>query len=189
MWCLALTSQTGAGARPTRTRNKPCMTVVLVSVFFSDVVLALAHRTVDDRNIVRFGIAANATAETAGQPHQVGIFEGFVRPGQRPPPHTKAARTMPHAEVGVQNDPIHAVVAAAQQILIESAQSIGHRGTLEELRVFETAPKGPLFRSRSAKKRRTLMTRVGRFFGYELWAEGRKVEVYRPVKERTSDRR
>ena len=28
------------------------------------------------------------------------------------------------------------------------------------------------------------MTRVERFFGYELWAEGRKVEVYRPVKER-----
>jgi hypothetical protein len=39
------------------------------------------------------------------------------------------------------------------------------------------------------REARTLMTRVGRFFGYELWAEGRKVEVYRPVKERTSDRR
>ena len=29
----------------------------------------------------------------------------------------------------------------------------------------------------------TLMTRVGRFSGYELWAEGRKVAEYRPVKE------
>src|SRR4029077_10942428 len=29
MWCLALTSQTGAGARPTKTRNRPCTTVVL----------------------------------------------------------------------------------------------------------------------------------------------------------------
>jgi hypothetical protein len=34
------------------------------------------------------------------------------------------------------------------------------------------------------REARPLMTRVGRFFGYELWAEGRKVEVYRPVKER-----
>jgi hypothetical protein len=29
----------------------------------------------------------------------------------------------------------------------------------------------------------TLMTRVGGFSGYELWAEGRQVEVYRPVKK------
>jgi hypothetical protein len=29
----------------------------------------------------------------------------------------------------------------------------------------------------------TRLTRVGRFAGYELWAEGRKIEVYRPVKE------
>jgi hypothetical protein len=34
------------------------------------------------------------------------------------------------------------------------------------------------------REARTLMTRVGRFFGYELWTEGRKVEVYTPVKER-----
>src|SRR5215472_489375 len=33
---------------------------------------------------------------------------------------------MSHAEVCVKNDPIHAVVAAAQQILIESAQPIRH---------------------------------------------------------------
>ena len=29
----------------------------------------------------------------------------------------------------------------------------------------------------------TLMTRVGRFSGYELWVEGRKIAEYRPVKE------
>jgi hypothetical protein len=28
----------------------------------------------------------------------------------------------------------------------------------------------------------TLMMRVGRFSGYELWDEGRKVEGYRPAK-------
>jgi hypothetical protein len=29
----------------------------------------------------------------------------------------------------------------------------------------------------------TLMMRVGRFAGYELWAEGRKIAEHRPVKE------
>jgi hypothetical protein len=29
----------------------------------------------------------------------------------------------------------------------------------------------------------TLMMRVGRFSGYELWGEGRKIAEYKPVKE------
>ena len=36
-----------------------------------------------------FGITANTTAEPAGQPHQVGVFERLIRSGQRPPPHTE----------------------------------------------------------------------------------------------------
>src|SRR5258707_8454549 len=157
MWCLALTSQTGAGARPTKTRNKPCTTVVLERYSAAMSLLALPHRTVDDRNIVRFGIAANATAETAGQPHQVGIFEGFVRPGQRSPPHPKPTRTMPHAEVGVQNDPIHAIVAAAQEILIQSAQPICHGGYARRTQAYFKLPRrGHFFAARSEKKRSPL---------------------------------
>ena len=34
------------------------------------------------------------------------------------------------------------------------------------------------------REARSIMMRVGRFSGYELWAEGRKVDEYRPVKER-----
>lgn len=30
----------------------------------------------------------------------------------------------------------------------------------------------------------TLMMRIGRFSGYELWAEGRKIAEYRPVKQK-----
>src|SRR3984893_16334679 len=127
------------------------------AIFCGNVVLALPHRTVDDRNIVRFGIAANATAETAGQPHQVGIFEGFVRPGQRPPPPPKPTGTMPHAEVGVQNDPIHAIVAAAQDILIQSAQPICHGGYARRTPAYFKLPRrGHFFAARSAKKRRSL---------------------------------
>jgi hypothetical protein len=28
----------------------------------------------------------------------------------------------------------------------------------------------------------TRFTRIGRFLGYELWTEGRKIETYRPIK-------
>jgi hypothetical protein len=34
-----------------------------------------------------------------------------------------------------------------------------------------------------------LMMRVGRFSGYELWAEGRLIAEYRPVKESTTSGR
>ena len=100
----------------------------LGQILFGEVVLALPCRTVDYRNAVRFGITANTAAEPAGHPHQVGVFERRVRSGQRPPPHTKPTRIMPHAEVGVQNDAIDAIVAAAQQILIASAQPVCHGG-------------------------------------------------------------
>ena len=85
-------------------------------IFFGKIVLSLPYRTVDDRNAVGFGVAADATAEPAGHPHQVGVFERLIRSGQRPPPDTERTRIVSHAEVGVKNDPIHAVVAAAQQI-------------------------------------------------------------------------
>src|SRR5215831_3753632 len=45
----------------------------LGQIFFGKVVLALPCRTVDHGNIVGFGIAANATAEPAGHPHEVGV--------------------------------------------------------------------------------------------------------------------
>ena len=35
----------------------------------------------------------------------------------------------------------------------------------------------------------TLLTRVGRFSGYELWAEGRLIAEYRPVKESSTSGR
>ena len=157
MWCFALTSHTGACARPTRTRNKPWVTVVLAQIFFGKLVLALPRRTVDHRNVVRFGITANATAEPAGQPHQVGIFERLVRSGQRPPPHPEPTGTMAHAEVGVQNDAIDAIVAAAQQILIQSAQPICHGGQVRRTPAYFKLPRrGHFFAARSAKKRSVL---------------------------------
>src|SRR5260370_7665283 len=62
---------------------------------------------------------------------------------------------MPHAEVGVQNDPIHAIVAAAQEILIQSAEPICHGGYARRTPAYFKLPRrGHFFAARSAKKRR-----------------------------------
>src|SRR5258706_16314251 len=67
---------------------------------------------------------------------------------------------MPHAEVGVQNDPIHAIVAAVQQILIESAKSIAHARYATSTPLSLKLPRrGHFFEARSAKKRRLLIGR------------------------------
>jgi hypothetical protein len=39
-------------------------------MFFGEIVFALACGTVDHRNTVRLGVAADATTEAAGHPHQ-----------------------------------------------------------------------------------------------------------------------
>src|SRR5215472_8540043 len=128
MWWWAPTVQTTAGARPTRTRNSPWVT---------------------------FGLATHATAEPAGQPHQVGVFERLIRSRQRPPPHPEPARIMAHAEIGVQNDPVDAIVTAAQQIAIESAQPVRHaRQVIGRLPAASNCPaRGHFFAAPSAKKR------------------------------------
>jgi len=75
MWCFALASHTGACAlRPTDQDQKQALgDPRLGQVFFRKVVLALPCRTVDHGNVLRFGITANATAET-GRPAASGIL-------------------------------------------------------------------------------------------------------------------
>ena len=109
-------------------QKQPAGDLGLGQVFLGKVVLALSDRTVDDRNAVGFGIAAHATAETACHAHQVGVVQRVIRSGQRPPPQTEPAGTMPHREISIQHDPVHAIVAAAQQILVQSAQPIHDGG-------------------------------------------------------------
>src|SRR6516225_256601 len=153
MWCFAPTSHTGAWARPTSTRNRPWVTVVLARYSSARSCLRCPAEQSITRNAVRFGIAANTAAEPAGQPHQVSVFERLIGARQRPPPYTEPARIMAHAEVCVQHNAIDAIVAAAQQILIESAQPVRHGGSLQvPCRSFQTAPQGPLFRSPVCEK-------------------------------------
>ena len=100
--------------------SRPCQ------VFLRKLVLALSNRTIHNRNALGLGPRAKATAETAGQAHQMRVVQRFVRPGQRPPPQTKATWIMPHAKVGIQHDPVYAIVAAGQQVRIPIAQRVSH---------------------------------------------------------------
>src|SRR5262252_8301926 len=97
-------------------------------IVFCDVVLALARRTVDNRNVIRLGIAANAPTKPAGQSHHMNIVQRGVRSSELPPPHPETAWVMSHPEIGVQYDAINAVIATAQEILIKSAQPVAHEG-------------------------------------------------------------
>jgi len=64
---------------------------------------------------------------------------------------------MPHPEIGVKDDAIHAIVAAPQQILAESAQPIRHAGRVQLLcRLPKLPRRGDFFAVRAAKKRRYL---------------------------------
>jgi len=101
-----------------------------------------------------FGVSTHATAEPAGQPHQVGVFERLIRSRQRPPPHPEPARIMAHAEIDVQNDPVDAIVAAGQQILIESAQPVRHpRHVIGRLPSASNCPAGATFSQLRLRKR------------------------------------
>jgi hypothetical protein len=86
----------------------------LGQIFFCQIVFALPGGTVDHRNGVGLGVAANAPAEAPGHPHQGGVLQRLVGPGQRPPPHAEPAGVVPHPEIGVEDDAIDAIVTAAQ---------------------------------------------------------------------------
>lgn len=99
----------------------------LGQIFFCEVVFPFPHGAVDDRNIVRFRMAANAATEATRHPHQMNVVQGLVGASQGLPPDMKSPGRMSPSEISIQNDPIDAIVAAGEKILIEVAQSIRHR--------------------------------------------------------------
>src|SRR6266581_3539776 len=68
---------------------------------------------------------------------------------------------MSHPEIRVQYDAINAVIAAAQEILIKSAQPVAHGRTryIDCGLEFKLPRRGPFFAAQSAKKRRFLPRR------------------------------
>jgi len=98
-----------------------------LQVLLGDQVLTLPGLAVDQRDPVRGRPRLDPAGEAAREPHQVRVVQLIVAaPVQPPPPAPEPARVVPHGEVGVQHDPVHAVIAAGQQIPIPLAEVIGH---------------------------------------------------------------
>jgi hypothetical protein len=62
-------------------QKQPLANRRLGQIFFGQIVFALSCGTVDHRNAVGLGVAANAPTEAAGHPHQVGVLQRLVGPG------------------------------------------------------------------------------------------------------------
>ncbi len=123
-------------------------------VLLRDQVLAFPRRAVDHRDGVIGGPGPDPPREPARQPHQVSVVQhriglGVTAPDQAPPPGPESARRAPHRVVGIQHDPVHAVIPASQQIPVPLSEVIGHAPTVEPTRasgqdISHTAPQGPL---------------------------------------------
>src|SRR6516165_8654117 len=120
--------------------------------------LALSGPTIHHRNALRFRIPANAPAESTRQA-QVCVVQRFIGSRQGSPPATETAGIMPHPEISIQHDSVHAVIAPGQQILVAFAQRVRHVWQLNICRAAKAnsgfwlprlltsaAPQGPLVR-------------------------------------------
>src|SRR4030095_2211955 len=102
-----------------------------------------------------FTITTHPTAESSRHPHQVRVVQFLLRSVvQPPPPGPKPARRVAQSKVGVQNDTVHAVVAAIEKIAVVVAEFIGIHGRYSTTASLldSTAPKGPFFRSTVSEK-------------------------------------
>src|SRR5215472_5209972 len=88
--------------------------------------LALPSCTMHNRDAIGFGVGMKAPAEAAGKTHQVGVVQRLLRAAQGPPPHPKTTGSMPHPEISIQYDPVHAIVADGQEFRISVAQRVRH---------------------------------------------------------------
>jgi hypothetical protein len=105
--------------------------LMLGQVLLGDLMLALLGPAVDHRNPVRLRGCAYPPGKPAGEAHQVRVVQLLIAVlVPPPPPDPEAARRMPQREVRVEDDPVHAVIAARQQIAAPLAEEVGHPPTL-----------------------------------------------------------
>jgi len=156
MWWLALNEKQSLGH------------LRLAQVLFGYIVFSIAHGALDHWNVAGLRKGAHPTTESACHPHQVGIVQTLVGAHQLTPPHAQPAGIMPHPKRSVQHDSIHAIVAATQQILIQTAQSLRHAATLPAqrlrvpLRILASDSCGPAGATRSGRSPRTSVARYTR---------------------------
>src|SRR6266571_5781896 len=104
-------SHTLAGARATRIKNTPVPTACAAR--YSSAIRCL--RSPRLQSITGMpggrGIGPHPAGEPAREPHHVGVVQVLLGAAvQPPPPGPEPARIVPQRIVGVQHDPVHAVV-------------------------------------------------------------------------------
>src|SRR6266545_2465192 len=113
--------------------EQPTADGVLGEIVLGDVMLAVSATAVNDWDVVRLGEASHAAAKATSQTHEVRVVKLFIgATHQRPPPHAKPAGGVAQRVVGVQDDPIDAVVRPVQQVGIPRAQLVTHQARLDE---------------------------------------------------------
>jgi len=113
-------------------QEHPTLDLVGGEVLLGDLVLAFPALAVDHRDAVRGGRGPDPAGEPAGHPDQVRVVQLLVIAVQASPPGPEPARLVAQRVVGVEHDPVHAVVAAVEQIAVGRtepvAEPVGHRG-------------------------------------------------------------
>jgi hypothetical protein len=108
-------------------QEHPCGDHVRLQVLLGDQVLTLPGLAEDDRDAVRGRPGLDPAGEPPGHPHQVRVIQLIVAAGvQPPPPGPEPARVHPHRAPGVQHHPVHAVIAAVDQIAVPRGEVISH---------------------------------------------------------------
>src|SRR4051795_2885110 len=117
--------------------------------------LSLFCVALNDGNAVRFCVTVHTAAEPPGHAHQVVVVQfviGTVM--ESAPPRAEPTSRIAQRAVSIQNDAIHAVVAAVQQIRILCAQLVAPHVRQDSSAASSMLPRrGHLFAVESAKKR------------------------------------
>ena len=129
-------------------------------ILLRDQVLAFPRRTVDHRDGVSGGPGPDPPGEPPCQAHQVSVVQHRVRlgvtaPDQAPPPGPEPARRVAHRVVGIEHDPVNAVIRTGQQARIAGREVIRHPPTVR-LRGTSRPRRGHSFRAKSRTERSCL---------------------------------
>src|SRR6185437_17066746 len=98
----------------------------LLAVLLRNLVFLFSVPTPSDRYVVGESPGTQTTPESSSHSHQMSIVEVVVGSIQLPPPDSKSRRTLCEPKIGIQHDPIHAIIGAVHEIRVHPAQSIWH---------------------------------------------------------------
>ena len=93
-------------------------------------VLAFPGLAEDHRHPIGRAPRLDPPREPTRHPHQMGVVQLGVAAAVPPPPPGAQPARIPEREERVEHDPIHAVIAARQQIPVAKAELVGHRPNL-----------------------------------------------------------